>query len=83
MEKESTHTLVFFESPQRAGILLNEAKEIFGNRLTAVCIDLTKMYEEVHRGYLEGLVQHFTGKKIKGEVTIVIAGSNPKFTRGL
>ncbi len=83
MEKEATHTLIFFESPQRVGVFLDEAKEIFGNRLTAVCIDLTKMYEETHRGYLNDLSQRFADKKIKGEVTIVIAGSNPKFTGGV
>lgn len=81
MEKDVPHTLIFFESPHRVEVFLKEAGDIFGDRLAAVCIDLTKMYEEVHRGYLDELGQLFSGKKIKGEVTIVVSGSNPKFTR--
>jgi len=81
MEKEVPHTLIFFESPNRVEVFMKEAGEIYGNRMAAVCIDLTKMYEEVHRGYLDELGQLFAGKKIKGEVTIVIAGNHPKFAR--
>lgn len=81
MEKDVPHTLIFFESPNRVEVFIKDAGEIFGNRLAAVCIDLTKMYEEVHNGYLDELGQLFAGKKIKGEVTIVVAGNNPKFTR--
>lgn len=81
MEKDLPHTLVFFESPYRVEPFLIDALEILGNRLAAVCIDMTKMYEEIRKGYLEELVPIFTGKKIKGEVTIVIAGNHPKFIK--
>jgi 16S rRNA (cytidine1402-2'-O)-methyltransferase len=81
MEKDLPHTLIFFESPNRVEAFLTDALEILGNRQAAVCIDLTKMYEEVQNGYLEELRQHFAGKVIKGEVTIVIAGNNPKFIK--
>ncbi len=81
MEKETPHTLIFFESPHRVEVLINDAFEILGNRLAAVCIDLTKMYEEIHKGYLDELHQKLKGKKIKGEVTVVIAGNNPKFIK--
>jgi 16S rRNA (cytidine1402-2'-O)-methyltransferase len=79
MEKDMPHTLIFFESPNRVETVLAEALEILGNRKAAVCIDLTKMYQEVHRGYLQDLYQSLAGKKLKGEVTIVIAGNHPKF----
>jgi 16S rRNA (cytidine1402-2'-O)-methyltransferase len=82
MEKETPHTLIFFESPHRVDGLINDAFEVLGNRLAAVCIDLTKMYEEIEKGYLEELHQIFEGKKIKGEITLVIAGNNPKFIKG-
>ncbi|MCP5106984.1 MAG: 16S rRNA (cytidine(1402)-2'-O)-methyltransferase [bacterium] len=81
MEKEMPHTLIFFESPYRVESFLQDALEVLGNRLSAVCIDLTKLYEEVHKGYLAEQVQSFTGKKIKGEITIVFAGNNPKFLK--
>jgi len=81
IEKEMPHTLIFFESPHRVGSFLEDALDVLGNRLAAVCIDLTKMYEEVHKGYLEELNQLLGKKKIKGEITIVIASNNPKFMK--
>ena len=79
MEKEMPHTLVFFESPHRLETLLKDALETLGNRKAAVCIDLTKMYQEVRKAFLGELYQQFAGKKIKGEITVVIAGNHPKF----
>lgn len=81
MEKEAPHTLICFESPHRLTGLLGDALEILGDRLAAVCIDLTKMFEEIQRGYLTDLLVAFENKKIKGEVTVVIAGNHPKFIR--
>lgn len=81
MEREAAHTLVFFESPHRLQALLEEASAILGNRLAAVCIDLTKMFEEIHRGFLDELGQFFAEKRVKGEVTVVIAGSHAKFRK--
>jgi 16S rRNA (cytidine1402-2'-O)-methyltransferase len=76
------HTLVLFESPFRLGKLLADAHEVFGDRLAAVCVELTKKFERVHRGYLSDLAEEFKEVKIKGEVVVVVAGNNPKFTRG-
>ncbi len=81
MDRDLPHTLVVFESPYRVGKLLADAREVLGNRLAAVCIELTKKFEEVHRGYLDDLAQQFAERAPKGEVTIVIAGSNPKFEK--
>lgn len=80
-ETESSHTLVIYESPMRTGKLLAAALEVLGDRKAAVCMELTKMFEETKRGYLSELAEEFKEKKIKGEVTVVIAGNNPKFRR--
>jgi 16S rRNA (cytidine1402-2'-O)-methyltransferase len=79
MEREMPHTLVIFESPLRVGSLLETALCVLGNRQAAVCVELTKMFGQVHRGFLEELEQQFRDKKVRGEVTVVIAGNNPKF----
>jgi 16S rRNA (cytidine1402-2'-O)-methyltransferase len=79
MERESPHTLVLYESPFRIHKLLVDALEVLGNRLAAVCIELTKQFEQIRRGTLEELCRHFQDKTVKGEITVVIAGSNPKF----
>ena len=82
-DAELPHSLVCFESPYRVGKFLNDALEVLGNRQAAVCIELTKKFERICRGHLEDLAQQFADAKIKGEVTIVIAGNNPKFSKDL
>ncbi|OGV72469.1 MAG: 16S rRNA (cytidine(1402)-2'-O)-methyltransferase [Lentisphaerae bacterium RIFOXYB12_FULL_65_16] len=82
MDRELPHTLVFFESPFRVGSFLADARDVLGDRMAAVCIELTKKFERVHRGYLGDLVPEFEAGPVKGEVTIVIAGNHPKFSRG-
>ena len=80
-EKEAPHTLVVYESPFRVGHTLKAALEVLGNRQAAVCIELTKQFERVSRGWLADLAAEYDGKTVKGEVALVIAGSNPKFSR--
>ena len=80
MDSELPHTLVFYESPFRIGKLLADALEVYGDRQAAVCMELTKQFERVHRGSLAALAAEFADRKVKGEAVIVIAGNNPKFT---
>ena len=80
-DADKEHTLICYESPFRVAATLEAALDALGDREAAVCIELTKMHERVSRGYLSDLVAEFRGAKVKGEVAIVIAGSNPKFAR--
>jgi 16S rRNA (cytidine1402-2'-O)-methyltransferase len=80
-EREQPHTLVVFESPHRVADTLAVARVALGDRRAAVCIELTKKFQRVSRGHLGQLAGEFTGKRVRGEVTVVIAGSHPKFTR--
>lgn len=80
-DKDKEHTLICFESPFRVGPTLEAAFEVLGDREAAVCIELTKLHERVFRGYLGDLAKEFSNAKVKGEVSIVIAGANPKFIR--
>jgi len=70
---------VLYESPFRIGALLADAFAELGNRRAAVCIELTKMFEDVRRGSLAELAGAFENTKVKGEITVVIAGNHPKF----
>ena len=79
MDKDMPHTLIFYESPFRIGKFLEEAYEVYGNRQSAVCLELTKQFERCSRGPLVELVQEYKDKNVKGEAVIVIAGNNPKF----
>ena len=79
-ESNLPHTLICFESPFRIHATLQAARDVFGNRQAAVCLELTKQFERVERGYLDDLVTAFSGKPPKGEATLVFAGNNPKFS---
>lgn len=80
-DRDKEHTLICYESPFRIGATLAAALDALGDREAAVCIELTKMHERVSRGYLSDLAKEYEGAKVKGEVALVIAGSNPKFRR--
>jgi 16S rRNA (cytidine1402-2'-O)-methyltransferase len=71
----SPHTLIFYESPYRLVACLRDALAVYGNRRAAIANDLTKMFEEVFRGTLEECIAHLEGGDLRGEYTLVIAGS--------
>lgn len=68
-------TLLFFESPRRLQKALQACSEQLGpDRQAAVCREMTKRYEEIQRGTLHDLVQHFAGRQhLKGEIVLAVA----------
>lgn len=67
-------TLVIMESPRRLAASLAQMAEILGPREAAVGRELTKMFEEVRRGTLADLAEHYGRTAApKGEVTLVVA----------
>ncbi len=75
---ELAHTVVFFESPQRAAASLADAVAVFGpDRDAAVARELTKLHEEVLRGSLAEVAAQVAERgKLRGEVTVVVGGSS-------
>jgi len=74
VDKESPHTLVFYESPYRMEVFLKDAIEVYGDRQAAIANDLTKFFESVDRGLLSELAASISAKTLKGEYVVVIAG---------
>jgi 16S rRNA (cytidine1402-2'-O)-methyltransferase len=75
-------TMVFFEAPHRTEAALTAMAETFGgDRAAAVCRELTKTHEEVRRGPLADLVA-WAADRVRGEVTIVVAGASDVRTVG-
>jgi 16S rRNA (cytidine1402-2'-O)-methyltransferase len=67
-------TLVFFESAQRLGETLADMSAVFGVRTAAVARELTKLHEEVRRGLLTELMEHYDRAGApKGEVTLLVS----------
>jgi len=74
VDRDSPHTLVYYESPNRLPAFLADALAIFGDRPAAVANDLTKKFERVTRGSLSSLAAEFSAQKRLGEYTVVIGG---------
>jgi 16S rRNA (cytidine1402-2'-O)-methyltransferase len=71
-------TQVFMESPRRLARSLADMAHVLGDRPAAVARELTKVFEEVRRGTLAGLAQHYRSQGApKGEVTVVVAAGGP------
>jgi len=67
-------TLVLMESPRRLAASLAQMAEILGSREATVGRELTKMFEEVRRGTLSDLADHYREAGApRGEVTLVVA----------
>jgi 16S rRNA (cytidine1402-2'-O)-methyltransferase len=75
IDKDSPHTLIFYESPYRLQAFLQDALSVYGDRKAAICNDLTKMFEKVQRGTLSALLATLEETKVKGEYIVVIAGA--------
>jgi len=68
-------TLVFYAAPHRLEHTLAAMHEVLGNRAIALCRELTKLYEEVWRGDLEGAQAWVASHPPRGEYTLVVAGA--------
>jgi len=74
---QEPRTMIFYESPHKLQKTLGHFCEYFGeDRLVAVSRELTKLYEETVRGTLREVLDHYTNKPPKGEIVIVVAGTN-------
>lgn len=66
-------TLIFFESTRRLAASLSDMAEILGKREAAVAREMTKLHEELRRGDLAELAQHYRDAgPPKGEAVVVV-----------
>ena len=72
--REEPGTLILFESPHRIEKLLVALHTGLGNRRAVLARELTKKFEEVHRGTLDQLLEQVRNRPPKGEITLVVEG---------
>lgn len=75
LDKDSPHTLIYYESPYRLRAFLQDALEVLGDRQAALANELTKLHESVWRGTLSELVGRLGESEPRGEYTVLIAGA--------
>lgn len=76
IDRESPHTLVFYESPYRLREFLVDALAVYGDRPAAVANELTKLFESVRRGTLSALIAQAEESEPRGEYVVVISGTS-------
>lgn len=83
VDKDSPHTLIFYESPHRLLAFLKDALAIYGDRSIAICNDLTKKFELIDRGRISDMIQKYSAEEPRGEYCIVInpLGSKVEFDK--
>ena len=71
--KETSGTLVLYESPYRIEKLLGELKEVFPERQIVLARELTKKFEEFLRGKPAELLELAKKRSLKGEFVVLVA----------
>lgn len=72
---ERKETSIFFESPYRIQKTLDTLASLDSGREVCVARELTKKFETYHRGTARELSEAFAGKKVKGEITLIVRGA--------
>ncbi len=67
--------LVFFESPQRIVAALGAAIEELGDREAVLGREMTKIHEEFIAGTLGSIRNALSGRRVKGEIALLVAGA--------
>lgn len=66
-------TLIFYESPKRAGVVLGALAEAYPGRDAVLARELTKLHEEVVRGPIEEVAREIAGRdNVRGEVVLLV-----------
>ncbi len=72
-------TTIFYESPKRLLVLLQDIIDIMGDRYAVLGREMTKLHEEFIRGQLSQLINTLKNRsEIKGECTLLVAGQKAK-----
>lgn len=77
---ERDETTVFYESPHRLGSTLALLATLAPHSRLCVARELTKKFEEFRRGTAREILAHYTAHPAKGEICLVLAGTDlPKW----
>lgn len=76
--KEEPRTMVFYEAPHKLPSTLKDLLRVLGDRKIALCRELTKVYEEVHRTTLAQAAAYYEEHPPRGEFVLVVEGAPPK-----
>ncbi|KAF0157579.1 MAG: 16S rRNA (cytidine1402-2'-O)-methyltransferase [Syntrophaceae bacterium] len=73
--KDEEKTIVFYESPARIIDALKDVYDVLGDRQIVVARELTKIFEEIKRGWISDIVAERSVSKARGEFTVILQGA--------
>ena len=76
--KSSPHTLVFFEAPHRLKEMLEDLREVLGERAMVLHKEMTKLFEGTVQGSVGSILSRLNEEQARGEYTLVVAGCGEK-----
>ena len=79
--KNETRTMIFYESPQKLKNTLQDLIKTFGSdRRCALTREISKLHEQVLRGTLGELAEHYENEAPRGEYVVIIEGAKEVIT---
>lgn len=72
---EEPGTIILYESAPRIQKTIEDIVKNFGNRYIVISRELTKKFEEFIRGYAGEVLQELKNRRLKGEIVLLIAGT--------
>lgn len=71
---EESRTVIYYVAPHQLLKVLGAFEEHLPERRLAVARELTKIHEEMTRGTASELISHFEGRRVRGEIVLVVSG---------
>ena len=72
--KHEKRTIILYESPHRLKDTLKDMLKILGNRSISINRELTKKYQEIIRNDIQGCIDIFNEREVKGEFVLIVEG---------
>jgi 16S rRNA (cytidine1402-2'-O)-methyltransferase len=72
--KSLPQTLVFFEAPHRLEEMLEDLRDILGDRAMVLHKEMTKLFEATVQGSVSSILGRLREEEARGEYTLVVAG---------
>lgn len=75
---KEVRTIILYEAPHRLMTTLKDLKEYMGNANISISRELTKKFEETLRTDLDGAIEEFSNRNIRGEFVLILEGKSPE-----
>lgn len=74
--QKANQTIILYEAPHKLKNTLNDLKQVLEDRKIVLAREITKIHEEYLRGTIEEIIGQ--AERLKGEIVLIIEGSNRK-----